>query len=629
MKDATIPAVDTATAEANAKRATLAACNRFITLQGLLPRRLMDVGTVIEVQPTLASPLSLLRGLGWSVGGFTTDPAEVVAVRETYGIEPGLVSSGAVAAVPACQLVLALGIRDFDAAVQGLIRQATDQLQAGGIAVFEVACSYPDWKKSGEVLASGFDVALRLLEALEAEGRFVVTRAKPVQEGYWFVAELKGARGSNSTAVGSARRSMAIWRRIERLAKGHRLLGAANGAAWRAWANPTPVPVATYRVKTAIKRVQINRANAAVRKHVERPVVHFGLHASPNAGDVVLFETVRSALGQPFENQWLLEGLHKPVTEAMVTELNRSRGLVIGGGGLFLVDSNPNSVSGWQWPCKTELLRKIEAPIAVFAVGYNRFRGQGEFPEVFVESLNTIVEKSAFFGLRNHGSIKALKSYLPESLHSKLVYQPCATTVLSYLDMPRAPSRFKKNPGERVLVLNVAFDRHGLRFRGREQEMLGGVAQMARQAKANGWRVVYASHLPQDEAFLPFLDKAGVVYETIQFTGVPTAQVLSFYESVDLVVGMRGHAQMIPFGLGTPIISLVAHDKMQWFLDDVGHSDWGVEFNKPDVGGRLLEVLLKAEKRLPEMRGEVAAARDRLWGITKANIDSITSAFSR
>jgi hypothetical protein len=39
---------------------------------------------------------------------------------------------------------------------------------------------------------------------------------------------------------------------------------------------------------------------------------------------------------------------------------------------------------------------------------------------------------------------------------------------------------------------------------------------------------------------------------------------------------MRGHAGMIPFGCGTPIISLVSHPKMAYFLADIERPEWGV-----------------------------------------------------
>src|SRR5690606_10441117 len=102
--------------------------------------------------------------------------------------------------------------------------------------------------------------------------------------------------------------------------------------------------------------------------------------------------------------------------------------------------------------------------------------------------------------------------------------------------------------------------------------------------------------------------------------------ILSFYEGVDLVAGMRGHAQMIPFGVGTPIISLVAHDKMGWFLDDIGHPEWGIDFARPGARERMIATFDAADGDLPRLRVEVAAAREKLWDITQANVARMRAA---
>jgi hypothetical protein len=264
-------------------------------------------------------------------------------------------------------------------------------------------------------------------------------------------------------------------------------------------------------------------------------------------------------------------------------------------------------------------------PIVTFAVGYNRFRGQAEFPQAFVDSLTLLVEKSSFMGIRNRGSIAALSQYLPPELAAKLTYQPCPTTVMQHLGMPRA----RRKPGRqnwRTFVLNAAFDRFGLRLKGREADTLGGMAAMAKRAQQAGWNVVVACHLFDDEAITPYLDREGVTYEVRHFTGVPTPEILSFYESVDLVAGMRGHAQMIPFGVGTPIISLVAHDKMGWFLDDIGHPEWGIDFAKPGARERMAEAFDEASTDLAGRREQVAAARAKLWDVTYVNLQHVRRA---
>ncbi len=199
---------------------------------------------------------------------------------------------------------------------------------------------------------------------------------------------------------------------------------------------------------------------------------------------------------------------------------------------------------------------------------------------------------------------------------------------MQYLNMPRGAEPAAPQD-RRVLAVNAAFDRFGLRLKGRENDALAGIAAMAKRAQSAGWDIVVACHLFDDEAITPFLDQENVSYTVRHFTGVPTREILSFYESVDLVAGMRGHAQMIPFGVGTPIISLVAHDKMGWFLDDIGHPEWGVDFARRHARERMIEAFERAAQDLPERRVEVAAARAGLWDITSRNVDLIRGALAQ
>jgi polysaccharide pyruvyl transferase WcaK-like protein len=39
---------------------------------------------------------------------------------------------------------------------------------------------------------------------------------------------------------------------------------------------------------------------------------------------------------------------------------------------------------------------------------------------------------------------------------------------------------------------------------------------------------------------------------------------------MDLVVGMRGHSNIVPFGLGTPVVGLGSHNKNRFFLAQIG-----------------------------------------------------------
>lgn len=594
------------------KEAQQRAVLRFMSLDALLGKKLHTPGHAIQFGVDGASPLPLLRGLGWTVGFNRAHPETAADARMLYKLEETTGQDG-----NGARIALQLGIQHFDAAEQALVDEIFDALPLGALLVLEV-----DIDRKRTLLAKQLGEAAAALQHMASLSGAQINAARPVLNAYWIVAE----KTTNTEKQESAKALKALkrWQRLAAFGKLSRPLASALDAGWRLAAQLRRGEVARYRAVNLMLERRYKKQSTQARTSGRPPIMHLGVHVAANAGDAVLFEAVRSAFDVPADIGWDLKNVRDPVDEALIARINRGSGLVIGGGGLFLVDNSTSAISGWQWPVPTPLLKQIEVPIAVFAVGYNRFRGQVEFPEVFVESLQLLVEKSGFVGIRNRGSMEALRGYLPQHLADKLVYQPCTTTVMSYLNMPRA-ARPPKRDDRPTFVLNAAFDRFGLRLKGREAPTLGGMAAMARRAADRGWRVILVGHVFDDEAVAPYLDQAGVPYEVRHFTGVSTAEILSFYESVDLVAGMRGHAQMIPFGMGTPIISLVAHDKMQWFLDDIGHSDWGVEFDSPDVRDRMVAAFDTAADNIDLRRQQVAAARETLWKITQTNLATIRS----
>ena len=347
-------------------------------------------------------------------------------------------------------------------------------------------------------------------------------------------------------------------------------------------------------------------------------VTHISAYGNGNMGDTYLPIALRNLFNSQIGvKKWINRSVYKEVTDKDISVYNQSDLVVIGGGGLFLKDTNPNDLSGWQWSCSLEMLDKIESPLIAFAIGYNRFRGQDDFEPVFQEHINKFVEKAKFIGLRNHGSIENLKRYLKtEASKNKLVFQPCMTTLTSLL-YPQLHQYEKKDD---FIALNCAFDRQQLRISG--DETLKGIARVISKLSKFAKIKIYA-HANTDGKICPYLDALSINYEYIEFKR--TEQMLSAYSKPRLVIGMRGHAQMIPFGCNTPILSIVSHDKMQWFLDDIHHPEWGVDVLNPSFEAELLE---KAKKLYESTEILIPILKDeqrKLWNITQQNMNYIKS----
>ena len=96
-----------------------------------------------------------------------------------------------------------------------------------------------------------------------------------------------------------------------------------------------------------------------------------------NAGDTVLSQCVRRFFeGKVSNTGWNIIEVPNSITQKTIDGINATKALIIGGGGLFLPDTNRNDISGWQWAVSKKQLQDINVPIIVYTVGFNYFKGQ-------------------------------------------------------------------------------------------------------------------------------------------------------------------------------------------------------------------------------------------------------------
>ena len=88
---------------------------------------------------------------------------------------------------------------------------------------------------------------------------------------------------------------------------------------------------------------------------------------------------------------------------------------------------------------------------------------------------------------------------------------------------------------------------------------------------------------------------------------------------------MRGHAQMIPFGLGTPIFSIITHDKLSFFLEDIGKPEWGEELFSENLKNNLFKLLNKVKNNRNRVQQEIIECQKKIWNETADNMETIKS----
>ena len=91
-------------------------------------------------------------------------------------------------------------------------------------------------------------------------------------------------------------------------------------------------------------------------------------------------------------------------------------------------------------------------------------------------------------------------------------------------------------------------------------------------------------------------------------------------------MGMRAHAQMIPFGLNCRIISLGTHNKMRWFLEDIGAPEWYIDLcdHPEEICERILDKFQRFnESEKESVNQKIIDAQNVLWNITQNNLRAI------
>ncbi|MCF3961197.1 glycosyltransferase [Streptomyces fuscigenes] len=353
--------------------------------------------------------------------------------------------------------------------------------------------------------------------------------------------------------------------------------------------------------------------------------VAFYMPQQGNAGDKLLPESVRLTFGRDTgPRRWHSVHAHRLFDEAALARVNERRGLVIGGGGLFIPDTAPNGNSGWQWNVTDDVMDRIDVPVVVHAVGFNAFDGQSYGFERFRTSLTKLVERSSFFGLRNHGSIEKVRDLLPVDLRDKVRYQPCPTTVTRQL------VEGWSDPARRddTVLINAAYDRAGLRF-GHDYGYF--LAQMAEAVRTIGEHaeVKCVAHALDDERIAFDLRREhGISLPVVPMYDFDNDAIRAEFARTKLVIGMRGHATMIPFGCGTPVISLISHPKMAYFLADIDRPGWGVSVHDRRLGSRLSDLAVSMLDDHAASVADVHGRQQELWKITQANSAEIASILS-
>ena len=106
-------------------------------------------------------------------------------------------------------------------------------------------------------------------------------------------------------------------------------------------------------------------------------------------------------------------------------------------------------------------------------------------------------------------------------------------------------------------------------------------------------------------------------------------EVFEFYRSQKLIVGMRGHSLMIPWGLQVPVISLTTQNKQKWFIETTGHPEYSIEVTTPNLTEVLNEKTQFVMDNYSVIIKDIIKKQNEFYEITQNNFRHIYNEISQ
>jgi len=301
-----------------------------------------------------------------------------------------------------------------------------------------------------------------------------------------------------------------------------------------------------------------------------------------NFGDYALGVGVRNLFLKYFNSEMLfkLKDVHSLVfDENTIEQLNSTSDMVlVGGGGLI------HGFAGDKWMLKIpdKLIPRIKTPIIVYGVGYNQFRGEGDIHPRIVNNIKRLKEYSLSFSVRNDGSRDEMLKFgvdLPEVPDPGFFVDD---------DYARPPIE-----GDYVAIQLANDMKHVRGFD--DASLLAHLAEICRFFLGKGYKIVLCPHVRTDDNLgRQLITNMGNPDGLISWNWFDlirdecTLKGLSYYKYAKMVIGMRGHAQICPAGMLTPVITLGNHRKHFDLIRKQHLPEYYVEVSDPHLSDKVI-----------------------------------------
>ncbi|HRS79499.1 MAG TPA: polysaccharide pyruvyl transferase family protein [Spirochaetota bacterium] len=332
----------------------------------------------------------------------------------------------------------------------------------------------------------------------------------------------------------------------------------------------------------------MNISSFLKRKSSTKIIYHAGAWVG-NFGDSIIQQSIKNNLQELSRDELEFRYIKCQQTEFTkdIIERINSDGdvLIVGGGGLIFYRPQDNSKSGWQWNIDIDLIDEIKIPLVIYGVGYNQFEyDTTNFVPITNRHLQKTVERASLCSVRNTGSKR------------ELIARGCNGNKIQVIPDSGMFAKSKKIhiPGIKKNKLKIGFnwttDREDQTFppphKENKKKFLDACTDLLNYAiEEKNAQIYYIGHMGHgfDQNIIMLLKEKLVstpivIDEVLQEIYPPSADkagyLIDVYRQMDLVLGMRGHSNIVSFGQNTPFIGLGSHRKLRYFLEDLGRDKY-------------------------------------------------------
>ncbi len=379
-------------------------------------------------------------------------------------------------------------------------------------------------------------------------------------------------------------------------------------------------------------------------KKQKKIIYHVGAW-SGNFGDSVIKQSIRNCLQKLSADELEFRYINCQKTEFTtdLIHLINAEGnlLIVGGGGLIFYRPQDNSKSGWQWNIDISLIDTFRVPIVVYGIGYNQFAyDPSDFLPITNAHLQKTVQRAALFSVRNSGTRNELIKRGCDGRKIEVIPDSAMFAEAKAIQIPKLDQTKLK------IGVNWTTDREDQTFPApyveNKNKFVETCCDLLNYAiREKNAQIFYLGHMSYEfdkdiiEAFRKKLIAEPIVIDEVLREIYPPSDeragyLVDVYRQMDIVLGMRGHANILAFGQNTPFIGLGSHRKIRYFLEDIGREVYffdvrpeGNLYNAHTMRTTLDDIIMNIRRHKSQMSSQYAVQKELFCNFNKRLLCSI------